>query len=500
MFRSLSALLVALLLSACDNSIDFDADASPPQLRRDGRWLVDPQNRVVLLHGVNLVWKVDPYVPPATAEGFLDADAQWLADNGFNSARLGTLWVGLSPHAPGEVSQSYVEAWDRVVQSLASKRIWMLFDFHQDLLGPLYGGEGVPEWVVESVRGPATDLLGPPAFGFPFNYFTPQVSEAFDRLWDDRGPIRDGFRTAWMGVAQRWSKQPYSMGYDLFNEPWAGLDFPTCLIPLTGCPAHDAASLQPFFDHARRGIRAVDPDNLVWFESQPMISTGAPTGFSAIAGESQLGYSFHYYCPVTTLANAAQLGLIDGAIPLNLSTLCDAFGPQVMTQARAQAERMNAVELLTEFGATDRLDVLEQVAALADERLIGWQYWAYKNWSDPTTESQTSGGQSLFARDDDLSSVKLDKLRVLSRAYPQATAGIPQQLSFDPDTGAFSYRYTPRAAAGPTEIFVPVALHYPAGYTVTVTGARVISAANVSPLLLENFNGATEVVVTLARR
>ncbi|MGH8516618.1 MAG: cellulase family glycosylhydrolase, partial [Panacagrimonas sp.] len=289
--------VVALLLGACDGSIKFDAHASaPPQLRREGRWLVDPQNRVVLLHGVNLVWKVDPFVPPATAEGFLDADAQWLADNGFNSARLGTLWVGISPHAAGEVSQDYLEAWDRVVRSLAAQRIWMLFDFHQDLLGPLYGGEGVPEWVVESVRGPSTDLLGPPAFGFPFNYFSPQLSEAFDNLWADPGPIRDGFRAAWMGVAQRWSQQPYSMGYDLLNEPWAGLDYPTCLIPLTGCPSHDAASLQPFFDHARRGIRSIDPHNLVWFESQPLISTGAPTGFTAIPGESQLGYSFHYYC------------------------------------------------------------------------------------------------------------------------------------------------------------------------------------------------------------
>jgi endoglycosylceramidase len=55
-----------------------------------------------------------------------------------------------------------------VVQSLAAQRIWMLFDFHQDLLGPIYGGEGVPEWGVESVRGPSTDLLGPPLFGFPF--------------------------------------------------------------------------------------------------------------------------------------------------------------------------------------------------------------------------------------------------------------------------------------------------------------------------------------------
>lgn len=492
---------LALLLVACDDSFDLGGDSdAPPQLRREGRWLVDPQNRVVLLHGVNLVWKIEPFVPPATAEGFVDADAQWLADNGFNSARLGTLWVGVSPHAAGEVSRPYLDAWDRVVRSLAERRIWMLFDFHQDLLGPLYGGEGVPEWVVESVRGPSTDLLGPPAFGFPFNYFTPQVSEAFDRLWADPGPIRDGFRAAWVGVAQRWAHQPYSMGYDLLNEPWAGLDYPTCLIPLTGCPSHDAASLQPFFDHARRGIRAVDPHNLVWFESQPMISTGAPSGFTSIPGESQLGYSFHYYCPVTTLANAAQLGLIDDAIPLNLSTLCDAFGPQVMTQARAQAERMNAVELLTEFGATDRLDVLSQVATLADERLIGWQYWAYKNWRDPTTESQTSGGQSLFTSDEDLSSVKLDKLRVLSRTYPQATAGIPQSLSFDPDTGAFAYRYTPRLATGPTEIFVPRALHYPGGYTVTVSGARVISAADASPLVLQNLAGATEVVVTLARR
>lgn len=502
--RTFPVLLIALLLGACDTSLDLDGNeassSSAPQLRREGRWLVDPQNRVVLLHGVNLVWKVDPFVPPATAEGFVDADAQWLADNGFNSARLGTLWVGISPHASGEVSQTYLDAWDRVVQSLAAQRIWMLFDFHQDLLGPLYGGEGVPGWVVDSVRGPTTDVLGPPFFGFPFNYFTPQVSEAFDTLWADQASIRSGFRAAWVGVAQRWALQPYSMGYDLFNEPWAGLDYPTCLVPLTGCPAHDAGSLQPFFDHARRGIRAVDPNNLVWFESQPMISTGAPTGFSAIAGESQLGYSFHYYCPVTTLANAAQLGLIDEAIPLNLSTLCDAFGPQVMSQARAQAERMGAVELLTEFGATDRLDVISQVADLADERLIGWQYWAYKNWSDPTTESQASGAQSLFVHDDDLSSVKLDKLRVLSRTYPQATAGIPKALSFDPDTAAFSYRYTPRPATAPTEIFVPRALHYPSGYTVTVSGARVISAVDASPLLLENLAGATEVTVTLARR
>ncbi|AXQ31673.1 endoglycoceramidase [Solimonas sp. K1W22B-7] len=488
-------------LSGCGSSTPSSGNtgttAEPPQLRRDGRWLVDPQGRVVLLHGVNMVWKVEPFHPPATSEGFVAADADWLADQGFNAARIGTLWVGVSPHAPGEVDQGYLQAWDRVVQLLASRRIWMLFDFHQDLLGPAYQGEGVPDWAVEQLRGSLTDLLGPPSFGFPFNYFTPQLSQAFDNLWAERGPVRDGFRDAWIGVARRWRDQPYSMGYDLFNEPWAGLEYPTCLIPFVGCPAHDSGELQGFFEYALAGIRSVDPHNMVWFEPQPMISVGAPTGFSAVPGETQLGYSFHYYCPLTTLANSVQLGLLQ-ALPLNET--CAAFGPRTFNYARDQADRMQAVELLTEFGATDDLDVLRQVATLADEHLAGWHYWQYKNWQDPTTESQGSGSQSLFTDDADLGSVKTDKLRILSRSYPQATAGIPQSLSFDPDSGEFNYRYIPRTAQAPTEIYVPVALHYPQGYTLEVTGARSLSAANAGLLKLENLPGATEVVVRIVKR
>src|SRR3546814_18351043 len=67
---------------------------------------------------------------------------------------------------------------------------------------------------------------------------------------------------------------------------------------------------------------------------------------------------------------------------------------------------MNAVELPTEFGATDDVDILRQATALADQHLIGWQYWHYKNWADPTTQSQGSGAQGLFNDDADLSTVK----------------------------------------------------------------------------------------------
>ncbi|WP_245585215.1 cellulase family glycosylhydrolase [Solimonas flava] len=491
------ALCAGLLSCGASRESASSADTTP-QLRRDGRFLVDAQNRVVLLHGVNLVWKEAPYVPPADAEGFTAADADWLAQHGFNAARIGVLWTGVMPDAPGVVDHAYLDAWHRVVELLASRRIWMLFDFHQDMLGPIYQGEGVPPWAVDAVVGDLTALLGAPSLGFPFNYFTPQVSQSFDNLWKNDGAVRDGFRDAWVAVARRWKDQPYSMGYNLFNEPWAGLEYPSCLIPLLGCPAHDRKELQPFFEYALAGIRSVDPHQLVWFESEPQGSSlGTPKGFVPVDGETQLGYSFHYYCPLAALTQAVQLGLLD-ALPV--SGTCAGFARASLREARDQAERMNGVELLTEFGATDDLDILRQTTAAADAQLIGWQYWQYKNWRDPTTTSQGSGAQGLFADDTDPASAKADKLRVLVRTYPQATAGIPQALSFDPDTAVFEYRYTPRAAAGPTQIYVPLAVHYPHGYRVELSGARVRSAPDAALLELDNDDGATQVEVRIEPR
>lgn len=498
--------MAALLCGGCDvpaDSTRADLRAvrkDAPQLRRDGRWLIDPDGRVVITHGVNLVWKTAPFVPPDIAEGFTAADADFLAQHGFNSARVGTLWVGVTPHAPGEVDAAYLEAWDRIVQLLAERRIWTLFDFHQDMLGTLYQGQGVPDWAVEAVRGRSTDALGPPMFGFPFNYFTPQVSEAFDNLWAERGIVWDGYRDAWIAVARRWKDQPYSMGYDLLNEPWAGQEWPACIVPpRLGCPASDQNEIQPFFEHAIAGIRTVDPDNLVWLEPQLLAGgTGAPTGLQPIAGETQLGYSVHNYCPLSALAQSMQSFVPFDTAPAFQGT-CEDFERAGFEQARITAERIGAVELVTEFGATDDLTLLERVTHLADEHLVGWQYWSYKNWNDPTTQSQESGGQGLFNDDSDLATVKRDKLRVLVRPYPQATMGTPLALSFDPQTGTFHYRYAVRQGSAPTEIFVPVALHYQQGYKIEVTGARVTSPPGATRLVLRNEVGAKGVQVNLSR-
>jgi hypothetical protein len=93
-------------------------------------------------------------------------------------------------------------------------------------------------------------------------------------------------------------------------------------------------------------------------------------------------------------------------------------------------------------------------------------YWAYKHWDDPTTADPAHG---LFEDDADLSTVKPDKLRLLVRTYPQATAGTLGSYHYDPTTGRFTmtYRADPSIHA-PTRIFVSP-LTSPHGYDVATT-------------------------------
>ncbi|WP_410874567.1 cellulase family glycosylhydrolase [Nocardia sp. A7] len=474
------ALSVVLLVLIEARTATAAPSAEVPQLRRDGQWLVDQYGRVVIVHGVNLVWKRAPYVPPDTAEGFTAADAAWLAEYGFNGARIGTLWAGVTPTAPGVVDDAYLDGWDRIVGQLAANRIWTQFDFHQDQWHETYGGEGVPQW---AVRRPAGFGPYPVASArFPWGYWMPEQSVLWDDFWANRDGLLDDWADAWRAVAQRWRDQPYSMGYDLLNEPWAGTEFADCA--LTGCAQHYRTELQPAMERARAAIREVDPDGLVWYEPQQLAGgRDVPTFFEQVA-DPQIGYSWHNYCP--------QVFLESQGLPGTDTEACTAYSDQSHQRARQQADRMGAVGLMSEFGATDNVRALAIDAAAADKNLTGWMHWAYKHWNDPTTADTAQG---LFTSDDDLSSTKTDKLRTLVRTYPQATAGIPRTLSFDATTGEFHYTYDPASRGAPTEIFVSP-LHYPNGPEIIVAGGRA-SAVGPDHRVLIEADGTASISVTI---
>jgi endoglycosylceramidase len=179
----------------------------------------------------------------------------------------------------------------------------------------------------------------------------------------------------------------------------------------------------------------------------------------------------------------------------------------VFANADEQAEETGDATLLTEFGATDDLEAIERIIRLADNHMVGWQYWHYCGCDDPTT--QGPGVQALVIDPHQRphgDNVKREKLRMLARPYPRAVAGTPKQFGFDPETGEFTLTYAGESA-GPTplrpgldtEIFLPK-INYPGGYRVRVQGGEAVSDPGHRVLRIEREPGAGEVTVTVIRR
>ena len=480
--RVLAAVAAVAALATAAPSLAKPVDRTHPvTLHREGRWLVDGAGRVVLLHGVNAVWKRAPYAPPATAAGFTAKDADWLAAQGFNTVRLGVIFAGVMPQR-GKVDAAYLDKVARVVDLLAARHIWVLLDFHQDMYNERFGGEGFPAWAVRD-----DGLPMPYDAGFPGNYFQPPTTRAFDNFYANVDHLEDLYAEGWAAVAARFRRTSYVLGYDVMNEPWPGSQTATCANP-AGCPVFDGQALMPLYDKVTTAVRRVDRQRIVWVEPQVLFNDGAQTNLGPFT-DKQIGLSFHQYC--TTAGFTHSSGGKAGPD-------CPPQGELVFGNADAFAASAGTTELLTEFGASDDLPDVARVTASADGHLVGWQYWQYKEWSDPTTESNDSGGQGLFRKDDDLSTLKPEKADLLIRPFARAVAGVPVSMAYDTTARAFTLSYDAKPATGLTEVVLPTR-DYPHGYVVKVAGATVVSRAGAQVLLLKA-SQAGRVELTVTRR
>src|ERR1700722_1585417 len=216
------ACFVALALPAAGR-----AAASLP-LGHSGRWITDASGRVVVVHGINMDYKLPPYYPAAV--GFGGDDAAFLHSIGFNAVRVGVIWKGLEPQ-PGVYDDAYLAQIAATVSVLARHGVASLLDFHQDLFNERFEGEGAPDWAVQ------TGGLPNPSLGFPTNYLAnPALEHALDAFFNNApGPggvgLQDRFAAAWAHVAAYFRGSPSVLGYELFNEPFPGTLWQPCLIP-----------------------------------------------------------------------------------------------------------------------------------------------------------------------------------------------------------------------------------------------------------------------------
>lgn len=488
-------LCVALLLGACGQSSPSNVAAvasteMAPPLDHAGRWVTDAQGRVVILHGINMVYKRPPYAPDAI--GFGEDDAAFLAAEGYNSVRLGLIYKAVEPQ-PGVYDDDYIARIKATADTLARHGIVSLLDFHQDLYNEKFSGEGFPDWAVED-----DGLPNQPQTQFTLNYFLiPGLNRAFDHFWNndpagDGIGLQDHYAAAWRHVAEQFKDDTAVLGYDLFNEPWPGTQYATCVVPLAGCPIFDA-SLARFTQRTVAAIRQVDPTGLVWYEPNVIFNNGVQTDIGNI-GDAHAGFSFHDYCLQEPFTGS--------------NTACDTFDDLVFNNAESHIASTGVAVLMTEFGASDDLANIEAMVDRSDRHMIGWLEWHYCGCNDPTTtgEGDTQAIVLDPAKPPVGDNIRAAKLAVLSRPYPQAIAGTPKSYGFDVGSHTFSLDYlilradgSGKFPAGSQTVIVLPARQYPSGYAVTVHGARIVSTPGAQQLLLESCAGANEITVSVGR-
>jgi len=534
----LSALsLIIILLSDCGGgtSVTLPSLQSPirypPSAAIEGQihspggpFLYDQQGRVVFFHGVNAVYKHPPYeLYPAAGEPWDlgAADASLMARLGFNVVRLGVTWKGLepgtaaandpaicttgAPHDPGQFSQAAVDAYLRRVKQtvdvLGRFHIYTLLDMHQDVYNELFDGEGAPNWAVCTSGSPNIEPPG----RWSQNYGTAAAGAAYRHFWtnDVVGDLQGEYDRVWAAVATYFHGDPWVLGYDPFNEP-----FSTSLVTsgdekfdgqlecfytgrsFIGAPSHGAAPISCAPGVPAVGliptIQTADPGALVFYEPDIFSSRGSPN-FVGPMPFANLVFNVHVYCGQRSgkTGNPTDIAACAAQEQRSLT-----MRSEDRTDLGTTAQPDGPAWFLSEFGATSNSTLLDRLTAEADRSLVGWAYWSWKFYADPTGSS----AEGLVAANGSLRSTA----SVLSRTYPQAIAGRPTSMSFDPPSGAFHMVYVPdHAVRAPTAIFVPTQVHYPSGYCARVSGGRVTSKPGSEVLLVENAPAGRSVSVSV---
>jgi len=471
--RLLLAVLVAASLLSLVHIAPASADAAASRLHTEGRWLVDSAGRVVLLHGVNNVDKEAPFMELNDGFTVNAMDAALLAKHGFNTVRLGVEFAGLMP-TRGLVDMAYLERVKTTVNVLGAAGIRVLIDHHQDSMSKVFkGGNGFPAWAVARKPFP-----GEYDAGWPLNSATmTSLNMSWTAFWANKNGVGDMLGRAFTALATKLRGNPSILGYEILNEPWPGLAYPTC-IPL-GCPGFDRlyqAMLQRLTDALRKG----DPGSLVFWEPHTLWNTAIQSYVStppfAPKADQDIVFSFHDYC------GFSELSIYSGT-PSALKGACPTQHNITYGNLDVFERRTGLPALLTEFGGTNDPAVLARTLPRVDERFIGWQYWHYASSFGPKGNKPDPFTGELGKQ--------------LVRTYPRATAGWPMKMTYDAANGDFAYTYATRASREPTEIYLSD-LQYAQGYRVTVRNACALSQPGDRLLLLRAQTGKKQVDVKIS--
>ncbi|GAC1329471.1 MAG: hypothetical protein NVSMB17_05900 [Candidatus Dormibacteria bacterium] len=447
--------------------------------------VLDANNRVVLLRGVNVngledYWAdsatplVTPYPtsPGPYANGACPArnpavesmavcavDLVQLQALGYDSIRLAVSWSLLEPR-PGFIDSAYIDRIEQVVGWARAAGIYVVIDMHQDAwskyvfteagqpcpppfktVGGFHESDGAPQWATTTVT-PTCALNGT-------RELDTAVQENFQKFWSDfPGPdgigLQEHYASVMLALGQRFHADPTVAGYEVINEPSPGL-MPAVVM--------DATELFPFYGKVVATVTGAIPGFRQLFFVEPDITRDitdrsfllAP--WSAFSSYPNVVYSPHIYTRIFTPDQALNQPDLAAAFPLDGG----------YASAVQDAANLGLPLWVGEFGndVPDDGTILRAHYANSDADAIGNSLWVWK--------ADTGANFSVYHGPFGEGVPFPSRVKFSSRAYPLFTAGTLEGVDFNPDTGAFKVRATAPPGAGcgdratATVVFVPAA-------------------------------------------
>lgn len=116
--------------------------------------LRDEHNSSIILHGVNVVVKLPPYLPDLEKfdplNSLTDKDIKIMKKLGFNFVRLGVMWESVET-SENFYDFEYLKKIEKIINDLGKNGIVTLIDIHQDTFSRLFCGEGVPVFYAKNL-------------------------------------------------------------------------------------------------------------------------------------------------------------------------------------------------------------------------------------------------------------------------------------------------------------------------------------------------------------
>jgi endoglycosylceramidase len=467
------AILVLVLVPGIRAFASGAEKASPPRfVVRDGE-IYDAQGRIAYFRGVNVSGnaKVEPDHLP-----FQPDETQWwdyLKAWGFNLVRFTVFWEGIEP-VKGRFDRVYIWKVKRLLEEAAKRGIYAMVDMHQDLYSRWLHGDGAPDWAVwEAGACPYFNLSWGGRFWGLANFLSPAVVRCFTNFWrsDD---LKLHYKNALVEVARQLKDNPYVLGYDVYNEP---ID--------VGCAntngEFENGLLAPLYEDVLSGIRKVDPDSIGFVEPSSVDMHSSKFNESTFRLD-RLVFAPHIY------------DFISGNIRFQILP-SDQIYREDHALDLAKARQLGMPLWIGEFGT-----LWDMNPPGAHDRMVDDMYKVLESgftsnaiWDYSVKDVAAWNGEDCSLIDQN---GRPRGLQEAVRPWVRRLAGSPSSQSFYKNTKVYSLEFTGDPGPQPTVVYVPEAVHYPAGFQVSTSdGSWEYRAASNELLYRPGRSGAHRLTI-----